>query len=185
MSKVIDLQLSASSVDSAIKQIEEYKADLLRKCERFVEEVIKEGITVAKYAVSHSEYGSYISFSQEIRNNKNNIVGIMYASNNGIIVSEWLQKDGSTRVANVSPLLMAEFGAGRYASNPKGVEGVGRGTFPGQIHADQPGWWYATGTPENKVWHYSGGVAPDQPMWKASNQMMRSISQIARRIFTT
>lgn len=185
MSKVINLELTEASIDSAIKEIEEYKADLLRKCHQFIEELGKQGISVAKRAVSGTEYGSYISFSMEINDSSSNIVGVMVATNTGIIQSEWLQKDGSTKVANVSPLLMAEFGSGRYAQNPKAVQGVGRGTFPGQTHADEPGWWYATGTPENKIWHHSSGVVPEQPMFRASQHILSIISQTAKKVFKT
>ncbi len=181
--KTITYELSEQSIDQAIQEIKEFQADLKRKYEKFVEELMNEGITVAQRAVRGSEYGDYITFEKQFKNPKSGIIAIMLMKPTGIVQSEWLQKDGSTKVANVSPTLMVEFGSGRYAQNPKAVPGVGRGTFPGQTHADEPGWWYATGTPENKTWHYSSGVMPDQPMFKAANEMRYAIRKVAQRCF--
>ena len=110
----------------------------------------------------------------------------MAATNTGIIKSQWLQKDGSVSEADVSPILMAEFGSGLRANNAKGKQmdpPMGTGTFPDQTHAEDPnGWWYKD---LNEVWHHSYGVTPTMPVWKAYMEMYDLIESTAKEVFGT
>ena len=131
---------SPSSIQELQKQLGNYKESLNDKCEQFVRELAESGISVAKQNVG--SYGKYITFSVKAEQNQNGCKGVLVASNTGIIKSEWRTQDG-VKTADVSPLLMAEFGSGMKAENPMNVPGVGQGTFPGGTHGNDPsGWWW-------------------------------------------
>lgn len=177
--------MSPKSIKQAQRQLYLYKKEMRKKCERFVEMLAQEGITVAKQNLN-SKYGQYITFSYNVTPRVDGAVCVMYATNTGIIKSEWKQRDGITVTVDVSPLLMAEFGAGVRASggkaNPKakGV-GMGQGTFPNQTHAFDPqGWWYLD---TEYVWHHVYGVTPTMPMYHAAEHIVSVAKRVAKGVF--
>lgn len=95
------------------------------------------------------------------------------------IVSEWQTREGVKR-AEVSPMLMLEFGSGLPVQNPANIPGVGTGTFPGGTHGNEPGWWYMDLEGE---WHYSSGTAPKMPMYFAGKELREKVEAIAREVF--
>lgn len=170
--------LSQSSINSAREQLVAYRNSIQEKCELLCERLLNVGITVARQDLG--EYGKYVVFSKEMDIDVYGCKGLLVATNTGIIKSQWISEDG-VKSADVSPLLMLEFGSGLRASNPLGVPGVGQGTFPGQQHAfDSNGWWYMDLDGE---WHHSRGVAPKMPMYKARMEMERNITSIAKEVF--
>lgn len=178
MPKKITMTLSQSSIQNAIKEIRQYQSDLNRKCEEFCRRLAELGIKVAQE--NTGGYGKYITFSVEITDRTNGCKALMVATNTGIIHSEWRTQDG-VKSADVSPLLMCEFGSGLKAENPKNIAGVGTGTFPGQTHASNPeGWWWMDLSGE---WHHSYGVTPKMPMYHASIEMILNVRKIAKEIF--
>lgn len=181
MSTTITFNLSVSSVRQAQRKLEQYKRNLLAKCETFVMRLSEVGINVAQQNLG--SFGSYITFDTELDAEQYGIKAIMVASNTGLIHSEWrVNKDGDTRAVDVSPLLLAEFGSGLRANNPRAGEfGMGTGTFPGQTHAEDPdGWWYQT---LDGVWHHSYGVTPTMPIQKASGAIFDNVNAIAKEVF--
>ena len=178
MSTKIKISLSTSSIQSAINEIKRYKSDLQSKCELFVKELAQCGIQVAQTNVG--SFGKYITFTVNIEQNTYGCKAIMIATNTGIIKSEWKTKDG-VKSADISPLLMCEFGSGLKAENPKHIAGVGTGTFPNQTHAEDPnGWWYMD---LQGKWHHSFGITPKMPMYKASLEITSNIIKTARTVF--
>ena len=172
--------LSVDGIETLKKQLLNYKQSLNDKCITFIQRLSDEGIVVAKQNVGG--FGKYITFSTTITHENGGYHGIMLATNTGIIVSQWKTKDGE-KSADVSPLLMVEFGAGLKAKNPKNIPGVGTGTFPGQTHASDPnGWWYMD---LDGVWHHSYGLEPKMPIYKASLEMHKKILRIAREVFSS
>lgn len=175
--------MNQTSIKNAMKAIAESKQRMLEQCVKFVEKLSERGISVAKGELDDG-YAKYIAFSTVIEKaDYDGVVGLMVATSTGLIHSEWMQKDGSVKSADVSPLLMSEFGAGTIAGNhPKAAElGMGTGTFPGQTHANDPnGWWYQTIDGE---WHKSKGYQATMPVQTAANEMMRSISIVAKEVF--
>ena len=107
--------LSQKSVENLKKELLAYKNDLHRKCQQIVVELANKGIEVAKF--ESGNFGKYISFTHQIEPNTSGCKAIMLATNTGIIKSEWRTQDG-VKSADVSPLLMAEFGSGLKAKNP-------------------------------------------------------------------
>lgn len=179
MSRKIKVTLSPGSFRAAAREVQKYRDGLQAKCQTFVEQLAEIGIQTA--AQNTGSYGKYITFSVETTPEQNGVKAVMVATNTGIIRSEWRTKDG-VKSADVSPLLMAEFGSGLKANNPKAGElGMGTGTFPGQTHAEDPeGWWWMD---LDGKWHHSSGVAPTMPMFKAAQEMERNLMKIAREVF--
>ena len=172
--------LSVKGIENAKKKLIQYRdVELPRKCKEFVERLANEGITVGKQNVG--EFGKYITFSMQTNQYKDGCKAIMLASENGKIISSWQTKDG-IKTAEISPLLMAEFGSGWGAENPMKVEGVGQGTFPNQTHAfDREGWYWID--LEGNLNH-SYGITAKMPMYKARNKIIEKITTIAKEVFS-
>ena len=181
MPKTITMTLSQSSIQNAIKELRQYQNDLDRKCEIFCQRLAELGIQTAKENTGN--FGKYISFTYEVKDRTKGCKAVMVATNTGIIHSEWQTKEG-VKSADVSPILMCEFGGGIHhnpVANPKAGElGFGVGTFPGQTHAFEDGWWYPG---DDGEWHYTHGVKATMPMYNASTEMLLNILKIAREVF--
>lgn len=177
--KVLKSDLSISGIKNLQKQLIEYKKELANKCEIFVRELDKIGIETAKHNTGN--FGHYITFSVKTEPNNDGCKGLMIATETGKIVSKWKVKDGEVKTADVSPLLVVEFGSGWRAENPMNVPGVGQGTFPNQEHAfDKEGWYW---TDLNGELHHSYGITPKMPMYNASLEMQNKIIEKAKEIF--
>ena len=193
----IKFSLSTKEISNAIKDLKAYKKSLQTKCETFVARLADEGITVAQ--MNTGDYGQYITFGKEVEPQKYGAKGIMYATS-GTLRSTWLVKDPVTgetrhRSADISPLLMAEFGTGQFAaSDDKTKElGMGRGSFwpnanyypdkPEKNHAlQQDGWWYMDLDGE---WQHTEGQEPSSPMFNACLDMEIKLFKIAKEVFET
>jgi len=173
--------LSASSIKKMQRQLMDYKKRLIEKCSLFTERLAAAGILVGQQNLG--EYDKYVMFSMETDPQRYGAKTILYATNTGLIHSQWMTKSG-VKEADVSPILMAEFGSGLRANNARAEEfGMGTGTFPGQTHAEDPeGWWYQT---VDGVWHHSYGVSPTMPMFKAQMEIYDQIATIAKEVFGT
>ena len=170
---------SKNGVRKTIRQLEQYRDGLDAKCEKFVSRLAEVGIKTAQ--MHAGEYGSYIVFRKEISTLPNGCRALLIATDGQKITREWKYQDG-TRTAEVSPLLMAEFGSGWLADvRWKNISGVGQGTFPGQTHAFDPyGWWWED---TDGVKHHSKGEAPTYPMYSASIEMLSQMMTIAKEVF--
>lgn len=173
--------LSASSIKKMQRQLMDYKKRLIEKCSLFTERLAAAGILVGQQNLG--QYDRYVIFSTETNPQRYGAKTILYATNTGLIHSQWMTKSG-VKEADVSPILMAEFGSGLRANNARAEEfGMGTGTFPGQTHAEDPeGWWYQT---VDGVWHHSYGVSPTMPMFKAQMEIYDQIATIAKEVFGT
>ena len=172
--------------DLSVKGIEQLKRDLLNYKEvtlknlllRYVTELAKEGVVVGQQNVGG--FGKYITFSIQTDVTKDGCRALMLASETGKIISSWQTADG-IKTAEVSPLLMAEFGSGWGAENPMNVPGVGQGTFPGQSHSfDKEGWYWMD---LDGNWNYSKGITAKMPMYKASQHIQAIAKRKAREVF--
>lgn len=170
--------LSPSSIQKLQAELEEYKNSLTKKCETFVKRLAESGINVAKG--NTGKFGHYIAFSIKTEPKKDGCNGLLLATDTGKIVSKWQTSDG-IKSADVSPLLMVEFGSGQKAENPKNIPGVGQGTFPDQSHAFDPNGWYWRDLDGNL--HHSKGISPKAPMYKASMEMQNLIVKVAKEVF--
>lgn len=167
MAKTIQISLSQSSIQAAIKELEKYKRSLESKCQVFVNRLAQEGLQVVQItmeSISDQDKGSY--FTEVINNNDGTL------------------KQATVRLSG-KKILFLEFGAGiRYESpkHPKAGEfGYGVGTYPGVGHWNDPkGWWYRdeSGNP-----HHSYGNRAYMPMYNAGTAMTLRIQSMAREVF--
>jgi hypothetical protein len=170
----IKCSLAPSSIDSAIKQLEEYKRSLEEKADELARRLADFG-----YAVS---YG-YLS---------------LHVFDGNTAASLDVIEDGPGRYvlyAASEAILFLEFGTGlKGGGNPKGDElGYGPGTYPGKGHWNDPkGWWFETSDPRlivhtskktGKSYGHSYGMSAVMPMYNASKDMRSEILNIAREVF--
>jgi hypothetical protein len=170
------MNLSVSSIQNAIKELEKYKADLNRKCEEFCRRLAELGKATAEIGVNESPLGKYVTITTDIQPEKTGCKAMLIAT--GVTQH--------TDYGDANMLLMIEFGAGIHynpVDNPKAGEfGFGVGTFPGQTHAFEDGWWYPD---DNGEWHYTHGTKATMPMYSASTEMLLNIRKIAREVFNS
>ena len=177
--KVFKTKLSISGIEQLKKDLLDYKNNTLPNLlKQYVEALAKEGISVGEQNVGG--FGKYITFSIKTEVSEDGCKALMLASETGKIISTW-KSYGEIKSAEVSPLLMAEFGSGWGAENPMQVPGVGQGTFPGQTHAfDKEGWYWLD---EDDNLNYSRGITAKMPMYKASIRIQEIAKKKAKEIF--
>lgn len=174
----LNITLSTSSIDSAIKKLEEYNKSLDKKAKMLVEKLAEKGIEVAR---RNSGYGAYIYFGMKLDNTTGGATAIMFGKNVKQLVVQWQTKEG-IKSAEVNPILMAEFGSGAEFDDVWGVGLVERGSFPNQTHAfDSKGWYWKD---LDGKWHHSDGHNPEQPMYHAYKEMYGVIVNVAKEVFS-
>lgn len=172
------MTLDTKSIKKAIDEIEKYRLSLQGKSEELVSRLIDEGISVAYQHLGR--YAGYVEFTKEIDGDGQQCVGLLIGKDSQPFISTWKVKGGE-KEAEVSGLLMSEFGSGWLATVIWNVPGVGQGTFPGQTHATDPeGWWWED-TDGHK--HHSIGETPTYPMYSADMAMISQIDAIAKEVF--
>lgn len=182
MNRVFKASLSLKDLRQLNKDIRYYKNQILPyKLEELLEGLTDAGIRVAR--MNCGEFGSYIGFVKMVNRNKYNYKcsAVLIGHNSSQNIVEWVYF-GGIKQAEVSSILMAEYGSGQHAI------GGHRGTFPNQTHANEDSWWYATevdaeGHPTN--WHRNFGVKPTMPMYKAWYEMKMDMYLIGRRVFNS
>jgi len=177
----ITLELSDKSIRKARKQLLQYQADMQYKLGLFVSLLINKGYKVAMR--NKGDYSAYIMILQHTDEvDENSAKGILMAYNVQTCIREYMVSATEIKRVEVSPVLMAEFGSGWKAKNEfPDVTGVGQGTFPGQIHAFDPGGWSYM-TPDG-MWHRSSGEEPSMPMLKAKRRMEREITKTIKEVW--
>lgn len=179
MAKRFKADLSVAGLKQLQNDLEEYKKQLMDKVERYTVELANYGIKVAESNVGN--FGKYIVFEVKTEPNKDGCKAVLLARDSAKIISQWKTKDG-IQTAEVSPLLMAEFGSGQLAQNPNNIAGVGQGTFnPSSDNAWKEEGWYWIGM-DDKLYH-SYGIDPTMPMYKAAQEMYEIAIRVAREVF--
>ena len=173
--RVIRGELSSKGIQNIINQLQDYKQDLHRTAELLCQRLAEDGLTVAQAKVGESPLGKTISLRIDMEPSKAGCKAMLIASG----------QTKSNDYGTVSTLLLVEFGAGVFynpSDNPKAGEmGYGIGTFPGQIHAFEDGWYYWG---EDEKWHYTHGVKATMPMYSASVAIREQVASIAKEVFS-
>lgn len=174
--KTIKMDLfDAKSLQNAIKQLEQYRDDLPRKAQQLCQRLAEEGVKVADVAINSVPIGRTITLTTDINPSKMGCKAIMR-----MVGKETYTNDG--RIFHTA--LAIEFGAGIYYNKSNsiiaGKFGMGIGSFPGQTHAYQDGWWYLDDKGELQ---YSHGVQASMPMYKASVEMQQKVDAIVKEVF--
>lgn len=161
----IKCSLAPSSIDAAIKQLEDYSKDLERKAQELCKRLADMGAMYAEW----------------------NFSGVLYAGDIDYkITVDRIDANTYAIKANGETVLLMEFGAGvkHGYGHPQAAEfGMGPGTYPnGKGHWDDPkGWWFG----EKGNWTHTYGNAPGMPMYNAAKDLRKEILDIAREVFKT
>lgn len=169
-----------SRFQEGLRKLQAYENDFDRKLDLALTRLVDEGVAVS-YA--NTIYGNMILFTyaKTEDNGKGYSEVALIGRDIEKIISRWRYK-GGIKEAEVSPLLMAEFGSGNFADNTNfNLHGVGQGTFPGQKHAFEPEWhWVDAYT--NKP-NRSSGEKPTYPMLNARNRMKQRVERVFKEVF--
>lgn len=161
--KIISFSLSTKEINRAIKEVEQYKLDIQRKEKLLLEKLSYLGVKEAS-----------IRFTTA-----------MYDGVNDSSVSLEQTSNGYAIVAQGNAVAFIEFGSGVYHNSsepypnprPAGIVGIGE---------------YGKGRGKRKAWGYrdeggevviTRGNPASMPMWYATEEMRRSILQIAREVW--
>lgn len=161
MAKTIHVELTTKSINSAVKELRQYKQWIEQKEKELRLRLAQLGATVAS-----------IQFSRAIYNGTND-------------VTVRVDDTGSVAViyAEGESVAFIEFGSGAkygYGHPQAGEFGVGPGTHPdGKGHWDDPkGWWYGHG-------QHSYGNPPAMAMWGAVETITEQVTKIAKEVFSS
>ena len=159
MVKKITIDLSAKSIDSAIKEVRKYKAWILEKEKELRQRLAMLGASVAS-----------IRFSTAIYNGTNDVT--VRVDDNG---------STATIYAEGESVAFIEFGSGDkygYGHPQAGEFGVGPGTYPdGKGNWDNPNGWYIPGG------EHTYGNPPAMAMYDAVRTMTEQVTMIAKEVF--
>lgn len=174
--KRLKADLSISGIRKLQEEIEKYQNSLEYKARLLAEKLAEMGVDVINVKIEESPLGKYVSVRTDISADKMGCKAILIATG---------QVKQSEGYEPFSTLLAIEFGAGIYhnpIANPNAEDfGLGVGTFPGQIHAFENGWYYWDDTSEE--WRYTHGVKATMPMYQASLEIQKNAVKIAKQIF--
>ena len=175
--KVFKSDLSVNGIEAIKSQLLQYKDSLSIKCEKLVSRLLQSGVAVSQAKISESPLGKYVTVTTNISADKIGCKGILLAK--GAVK----EQEG---YAPFSILLAIEFGSGVHFNptpNPLSAEmGYGVGTFPGQVHAMEPGGWYFW-SEEKQQWIHSYGVKATMPMYSADMQIIQNVVKTAKEVF--
>lgn len=177
--------LSLKGIDNLINDLKRYRdIELQNKMERAISLLLDKGIDVANGRKGY--FANFIAFKKQISRERYGVYGIMVGFNTAPNVKVWYNSEGEQQ-AEISSILMAEFGSGQFADSTINIEQVGhRGTFPNQTHAFQDSWSFATKLDENGKptgWVRTKGIKPTSPMYFASKEMYEEIVNVFRSVF--
>lgn len=180
---VIKAKLNSADIKRMAVDVERYQIEFQIKVHTVLQRLADKGIAAA--AMSVGNMGRYITFSKQ-----NDPYGVtVVAQETSVIIAEWIRY-GHLVHAEVSPLLMSEFGAGRHAIIWEGVtehtntlpdgKQIGRGTFPNQTHAFENSWYYMD---LSGNWQVASGVKPTRPLHNAVLEIITQVEATAREVF--
>lgn len=180
MGTTLKVKLTTSSIQRAIKEIEEYKKSLETKTRVFVGRLAEMGLEVARARINESPLGSLVSIDVSYSNLKNGCKAILLATGQDIY--------SAMEEGHVNSLLLIEFGAG-IAVNPSPNPLIEKFGFPygvgtyGKGHGSDPsGWWYMD---YDGKWHHTLGTKATMPMFAAYDRIINNIQKVAEEVFPT
>ena len=165
------VSLNQKDIKRLQKHLEQYSKSLEDKCREFTRKLLERGIEVANARI---EKGNPNSDTPKPKVD--------------IKVHDGLPVSGSLIVSGEG-VLFWEFGSGNYYNpqeNPKAAEfGMGTGTYPGQTHVPDPGYWfyYKDGEKKKENKRFSRGTMATMPTFMADVEMINSIEEVAREVF--
>jgi len=168
-----ETDLSIKGINKLISDLKTYKdVTLPSKVDAFVEALAKRGIKVA-YQNVYGEFDNCVEFTYErTGNGEGEIIG----KNTKLIHRKWYTKGGDLKDEyDISPILMAEFGAGKYA--PSGW----RGSLGKNGMKNAWGWYDADG--DKHLSEDDPTIRPSHPLHNAFLEMQNIIQEVAQEVF--
>lgn len=169
--KIINVSLSTTSINKAIKELEQYKRDLSTKEKQLLEGLANIGVKEAS-----------IRFTTAMYDGINDVTVTLDKTNNGYAI-----------VAEGQAVAFIEFGTGVYHNSgepypmprPEGIVGIGE---YGQGKGKRRAWFYKGEAGTNGEVQKNGivktrGNPASMPLWYASEEMRNAVLQIAREVF--
>ena len=160
---VIKCKLDEQDINRAIKELERYKQEFLKKEKRVIEGLAEIGLREAS-----------VRFTTAMYDGTNDVSVRLDTSNNGYVI-----------VAEGQAVAFIEFGAGVYHNTsepypnprPNGIVGIGE---YGQGKGKQKAWGYKN---ENDELVITRGNPAAMPMWYASEEIKNSVMKVVREVF--
>lgn len=159
----IKISQNTVSINSAIRELNDYQKDLERKGKEICRRLADYGKSLAVTAYS----------------------GTQYDGNKDVSVTVEERTNGYAIVASGETVLFLEFGAGvtyGYGHPQADQFGMGPGTYPdGKGHWDDPnGWWI----PKSAGGGHTYGNEPSMAMYNAAKDLRAEIERVAREVFS-
>lgn len=174
--RTLNATLSTTSIRKLQDELKKYQNDLTTKCKLLAKELAEIGVNVAEARIGESPLGKYVSIQTDISEEQAGCKAVLIAT------GEVKKSDG---YAPFNTLLAIEFGAGIHYNqtpNPNANKfGLGVGTFPGQIHAFEDGWYYWDDKAQE--WRYTHGVKATMPMYHADMEIIQNVVKKTKEIF--
>lgn len=176
----ISFGLSEQDIDRAIKELEQYKRDFLKKVDKFRDRVAQRLAEEAQHGFNGAIVDdTYRTITNGVKSSEQSRVAQVDVSvdNRGAV---------TVVVANGEDAIWVEFGAGVYhngspgsSPHPHGAElGFTIGSF-GE-NGKKKSWGYRD---ENGVIHVTHGTPARMPMTRAVTTVCNEIAQIAKEVF--
>lgn len=173
--------LSVDGINNLISQLNNYKSDLHRRTDLFINRLADYGISIAQMSAqgdSH-HFDSMVVFEKKSNGKAIRIIG-RNDNTSGLHIG-WYDADANYHDEVISPILMLEYGsAGLAVLGHQGTFAV-TGT-----QVDNYSWYYATELDENgnpTGWKYATAEEPHYPMYLAFIEMKNQINTIAKEVF--
>ena len=175
--RVFRTDLSQKGIENLKRQILSYKNnELPMKCQMLTQVLASKGFTVASAKINESPLARYVTLKIE---SERTLIG---AKSMLIGIGESIESDG---YEPFNTMLAIEFGAGiHYNSeeNPRARElGFGVGSFPGQTHAFDDGWYFWDD--KNQQWKFSRGIKATMPLYSADLEIINSVLWSVKEVF--
>ena len=160
---VIRVGLSSQDINSAIKELNRYKQDFLKREKRLLEGLAEIGLKEAS-----------VRFTTAMYDGTNDVSVRLDTTNNGYAI-----------VAEGKAVAFIEFGAGVYHNGsepypnprPSGIVGIGE---YGKGKGKQKAWGYMD---ENNELVITRGNPAAMPMWYASEEIKNSVLKVVKEVF--
>lgn len=179
MSKVITMELTTKGIEQAIKEIEAYKKDFIKKVDIFREKVAQEITKLAQAGFNSSLIDDVIPSSPS-GSSRTAKVTVDFTSNGNVTVISTSGEDA----------IWVEFGAGVYhngsvggSPHPEGVKlgytigGYGKGRGKGSV------WGYYSDPDGKTGLVLTHGTPATMPMYNAMKTISSKVVTIAREVF--
>lgn len=157
--KKITMELTPTSTNRAIKELQKLDAEWDRKIDEVIRRLAEIGATKAS-----------LGFSRAV-----------YTGDNDVSISVEPIENGYSIIASGEAVLFIEFGSGvTYGyGHPKPMQ-YGPGTYPGKGHWDDPNGWYL---PKDADGTHTYGNPPSATMYQTGKELQQEILRIAREVF--